>query len=122
MDPSRDDPGGKWKRVIGILGGLGPHAHVEFERLLLARTEAGLDRPARDQDYPPWLLSSVPPTPDRPRAILGLYHDVNTDGSPSVEDVETYVLRFGGQCLFQEPPHTKSTPSRSTSTGTVPRD
>ena len=24
-----------WKRTIGIVGGLGPHAHLEFERLLL---------------------------------------------------------------------------------------
>jgi aspartate racemase len=57
--------------VIGILGGLGPHAHVEFERRLLARTEASLGRPAQDQDYPPWLLSSVPATPDRTRALAG---------------------------------------------------
>jgi aspartate racemase len=66
-----EDPAGKWRRVIGILGGLGPHAHVEFERRLLARTEVSLGRPAQDQDYPPWLLSSVPATPDRTRALAG---------------------------------------------------
>ncbi|HXV64646.1 MAG TPA: amino acid racemase [Vicinamibacteria bacterium] len=59
-----------WKHVIGILGGLGPHAHVEFEALLLRATEQALGRSARDQDYPPWVLSSMPATPDRTRAIL----------------------------------------------------
>lgn len=59
-----------WKHVIGIVGGLGPHAHVEFETLLLSATETALGRPALDQDYPPWVLSSLPATPDRTRAIL----------------------------------------------------
>jgi aspartate racemase len=59
-----------WKHVIGIVGGLGPHAHVELETLLLSATESALGRPARDQDYPPWVLSSIPATPDRTRALL----------------------------------------------------
>ena len=48
-----------WKRVIGIMGGLGPHAHIELERLILAETERVIGRPALDQDYPPWILSSA---------------------------------------------------------------
>jgi aspartate racemase len=59
-----------WKHVIGILGGLGPHAHIEFESLLLSATGKALGRPARDQDYPTWLVSSIPATPDRTRALL----------------------------------------------------
>jgi aspartate racemase len=59
-----------WKRCIGIVGGLGPHAHVEFETLLLSATETALGRPPHDQDYPPWVLSSMPGTPDRTRALL----------------------------------------------------
>jgi aspartate racemase len=59
-----------WKRVIGILGGLGPHAHVEFETLLLSATAEALGRAASDQDYPPWVLSSLPATPDRTGALL----------------------------------------------------
>ncbi len=56
-----------WERVLGIVGGLGPHAHLEFERRLLAAVaDAG-----RDQDYPPWLLSSIPATPDRTAAFSG---------------------------------------------------
>ncbi|MFQ5790030.1 MAG: aspartate/glutamate racemase family protein [Acidobacteriota bacterium] len=60
----------RWKKVIGIIGGLGPHAHLEFERLLLVATERLLGRAARDQDYPPWIVSSLPSTPDRTTALL----------------------------------------------------
>ena len=59
-----------WRHVIGVIGGLGPHAHVEFETLLLDATERALSRPSLDQDYPSWVLSSIPSTPDRTRAIL----------------------------------------------------
>ncbi len=58
------------RQVIGILGGLGPYAHLDLERKLLAaaRQLAGaLD----DQDFPEWILSSVPWTPDRTAAIRG---------------------------------------------------
>lgn len=60
-----------WRKVIGIIGGLGPHAHLEFERLILAATDRLLGRPARDQDYPPWVLASIPATVDRSAALLG---------------------------------------------------
>jgi aspartate racemase len=59
-----------WKRVIGIMGGLGPYAHLEFEQLILAATAKMLGRPAYDQDYPPWILSSEPATPERTAALL----------------------------------------------------
>jgi Aspartate racemase len=57
---------GRWQRVIGIAGGMGPHAHIEFERRLLA----AIERPSSDQDYPEWVVSSVPHTPDRTLALL----------------------------------------------------
>ncbi len=60
----------RWKYVIGILGGMGPHAHIEFESLLLDRAAKTLGRPPRDQDYPSWVVSSVPGIPDRTRALL----------------------------------------------------
>ncbi len=59
-----------WKHVIGVLGGLGPHAHIEFESLLLEATSNAIARPATDQDYPSWVVSSIPATPDRTRALL----------------------------------------------------
>jgi aspartate racemase len=55
-----------WQRVIGIAGGLGPHAHIELERRLLA----AIERPSSDQDYPEWVVSSIPETPDRTAALL----------------------------------------------------
>lgn len=55
-------------KVIGIAGGLGPYAHIDFERKLLdaARIRFGAQA---DQDFPEWILSSVPGTPDRTLAI-----------------------------------------------------
>lgn len=52
------------KQIIGILGGLGPYAHIDFESKLLdaARRLAGANA---DQDYPEWVLSSIPGTPER---------------------------------------------------------
>ena len=58
---------GIWKRTIGIVGGLGPHAHLHFERRLLA----AVGDARTDQDYPPWILSSLPATPDRTLALGG---------------------------------------------------
>lgn len=59
-----------WPRRLGILGGLGPFAHVEFERLVLDVASRYTLGPAGDQDFPPWVLASVPQTPDRTTAIL----------------------------------------------------
>ena len=54
--------------VPGILGGLGPLAHVQFERAVLA---CGHRRGARgDADHPVWLLASASATPGRTRALL----------------------------------------------------
>jgi aspartate racemase len=60
----------RWQRVIGIVGGLGVHAHVELERRLLA-VVAETAAPRHDQDYPEWVVSSIPGTPDRTAALLG---------------------------------------------------
>ncbi len=58
------------ERLIGIVGGLGPFAHIDFERKLLdaARELIGA---RRDQDFPQWVLSSIPRTPDRTEAYFG---------------------------------------------------
>lgn len=63
---SREARARPWRRVIGIAGGLGPRAHVEFEQRLLA----AIEHPSSDQDYPEWVVSSVPHTPDRTLALL----------------------------------------------------
>ena len=54
----------KQRKIIGIVGGLGPFAHLDFERKLLEAAQR-LVGAARDQEYPEWILSSAPQTPDR---------------------------------------------------------
>lgn len=53
------------KRTIGVLGGMGPAATVDFLAKLVAATPA-----ARDQDHVPTIVYSVPQIPDRSSAIL----------------------------------------------------
>jgi aspartate racemase len=53
------------KKVIGVLGGMGPEATAYFFRLLIASTAA-----AKDQDHAPVLIWSNPHIPPRSDAIL----------------------------------------------------
>ncbi len=62
------------QRLIGIVGGLGPFAHLDFEQKLLDAASA-LTSARRDQDFPQWVLSSIPQTPDRTEAFLGQAED-----------------------------------------------
>lgn len=58
----------KQLRMPGIIGGLGPAAHVEFEKRLLAE---GDRRGARqDQDHIEWVLISATAVPERTEAII----------------------------------------------------
>jgi len=70
MVPQRETSPSKpeQRKIIGIVGGLGPWAHIQLERnlLLSAGRIAGA---VRDQDFPEWILSSIPQTPDRTLAI-----------------------------------------------------
>ena len=62
------------ERLIGIVGGLGPFAHLDFERKLL-EAASELIGARRDQDFPQWVLSSIPQTPDRTEAYFGEAED-----------------------------------------------
>lgn len=62
------------RRLIGIVGGLGPFAHLDFERKLL-EAASELVGARRDQDFPQWVLSSIPQTPDRTEAFFGQTDD-----------------------------------------------
>ncbi len=62
------------QRLIGIVGGLGPFAHIDFERKLLDAASE-LIGARRDQDFPQWVLSSIPQTPDRTEAFFGEAED-----------------------------------------------
>lgn len=59
-----------WHRLMGIVGGLGPHAHVALEERLLWRVVDAAEEAVADQQYPPWVLVSVPETPDRTAAVV----------------------------------------------------
>jgi aspartate racemase len=66
LDPALLSPGQQF--VPGILGGLGPLSHVQFEREILARSH---QRGARgDGDHPVWLVASAASTPGRTGALL----------------------------------------------------
>lgn len=52
--------------VVGILGGMGPAATVDFYAKLIAATPAG-----RDQDHLPVVIWSDPRVPDRTAALTG---------------------------------------------------
>lgn len=52
--------------VLGILGGMGPLATVDFMREIVEITRA-----KRDQDHLPIVVCDIPQIPDRSRAIVG---------------------------------------------------
>lgn len=54
------------KPALGILGGMGPLATVDFMQKVIERTPA-----AGDQDHLPMVVVSIPQVPDRTAAILG---------------------------------------------------
>ncbi|MDE2922719.1 MAG: amino acid racemase [Acidobacteriota bacterium] len=72
------------ERLIGIVGGLGPFAHIDFERKLLDAASE-LIGARRDQDFPQWVLSSIPQTPDRTEAYFGEADDPTQALSQSLE-------------------------------------
>lgn len=52
--------------LVGVLGGMGPQATLDFLQKLVSNTPAG-----RDQEHLPVLVASVPQIPDRTRAFQG---------------------------------------------------
>ncbi len=56
--------------MIGVLGGMGPAATVDFLAKLVALTPANCD-----QQHLPVLVANLPHVPDRSRAILGVGED-----------------------------------------------
>ncbi len=55
--------------IPGIIGGLGPLAHIQFEQTLLTESHS---RGARcDQDHPMWILINATQVPDRTHSIKG---------------------------------------------------
>lgn len=52
--------------VVGVLGGMGPLATIDFMRKMLEATPA-----SRDQEHVPVVVSSIPQVPDRTAAFRG---------------------------------------------------
>jgi aspartate racemase len=68
--------------IPGILGGMGPLAHLEFERRLIQRS---LERGGTcDQDHPVWILIGASDVPDRTQSLAGL-----------AEDCTPWLVRYG---------------------------
>ncbi len=61
---------GSGRQVLGILGGMGPEATVEFFRKVVDATPA-----SKDQDHIPILVNCDPSIPDRTARILGRGED-----------------------------------------------
>ncbi len=61
MNPSRPSPAG----LIGVIGGMGPRATVDFLEKVIEETEA-----VDDEAHLPMLVSNNPRVPPRPAAIL----------------------------------------------------
>ena len=61
--------GQRQRSIPGILGGLGPLAHIQFEQRLI---DQSVRRGARcDQDHPVWLLVGASDIPDRTLSLRG---------------------------------------------------
>ena len=52
--------------LVGVLGGMGPLATIDFMHKVIAATDA-----TRDQDHVPLLVASIPQMPDRGAAFRG---------------------------------------------------
>ncbi|MFQ4135846.1 aspartate/glutamate racemase family protein [Nodosilinea sp. PGN35] len=63
--------------IPGILGGLGPMAHVQFEQRLIQRN---VEQGARgDRDHPVWVLINGTTVPDRTQSLQGTGPDCTSE-------------------------------------------
>lgn len=53
-------------KIVGVLGGMGPEATLNFYARLIAKSEA-----QKDQEHVPVIINSLPQIPDRDDAIAG---------------------------------------------------
>ena len=109
------------QRLIGIVGGLGPFAHLDFERKLLEAARE-LTGATADQDFPEWVLSSIPQTPDRTEAFLGHAEDPTPVLLRSLERVrragaDFAVVACNTAHLFLEPGWRGTAPAANQSMG-----
>ena len=80
----------KPERVIGVLGGLGPEATVDFMQKLLKHSHAKVD-----QDHPHVIIDCNPKVPDRNRAIAG----TGEPAAPALAEMARALERAGADFL-----------------------
>ena len=80
----------KPRKLLGVLGGMGPAAGAEFLRLLTVLSHA-----ARDQEHVPVVLLSDPQVPDRTEAILGR----GDDPTPRLREDLLKLVSWGADLL-----------------------
>jgi len=76
--------------LVGVLGGMGPLATIDFMHKVMAATDA-----QRDQDHVPLIVASIPQVPDRGTAFRG-------DGPsplPAMIDIGTRLRDAGARML-----------------------
>lgn len=83
-------------RMIGVLGGMGPMATVDFLRKIIELTPA-----QRDQDHVPLIVQSIPQIPDRVSAIL----EGRNDPLPALQAGATRLADAGAELIVM-PCHT----------------
>jgi len=77
-------------KTVGILGGMGPAATVDFFRRLVATTEA-----SRDQDHLHILIDNQPAVPDRTAYLMG----IGADPTPVLIEMARRLERAGAELL-----------------------
>ncbi|WP_375322632.1 aspartate/glutamate racemase family protein [Aliivibrio logei] len=77
-------------KKLGILGGMGPLATVEFMMKIITQTPAH-----NDQEHIPMVVSSVPQIPDRTAFIMG--H--GTDPYPELKHSFDQLEQSGAECI-----------------------
>ena len=77
-------------KKLGILGGMGPLATVEFMMKIISQTPAH-----NDQEHIPMIVSSVPQIPDRTAFIMG--H--GTDPYPELKHSFDQLEQSGAECI-----------------------
>jgi aspartate racemase len=83
--------------MIGVLGGMGPAATLDFMAKLMRLTPAG-----RDQDHVPLVVVSDPRVPDRVGPIL---HGVGESPLAALQEGARRLERAGAKCIAM-PCHT----------------
>lgn len=79
------------KKLLGVLGGLGPMATAYFMELVISMTKADCD-----QNHIPMLVYNAPFIPDRTAYIL---KKIPTDPAPVMSQVAKSLVREGVACI-----------------------